>query len=419
MIKSFRLKNFTLFREEELHLSPNLNVIIGENGCGKSHLLKALYSLIAMSSEQGRKTVDPAFEEKISELDAHFKYIQTEEFKNFFYSSLFIPGGLPAEKLPTHAENHYLRYVEKQREDLLKETDASIKKPTKALLEKACAEKLSNVLRPEKLGNLASNHMTGDDGRRSELLIKNDDERTDIGISFSAASQSEVKVESLPQSWNREKPVFFPTRELLTLYPGFVSTYDNHYLEFEETYRDTCLLLGLPALKGERELQAKVLLKPIEEAMGGEVVLDNNGRFYLQQGKRRIEMPLVAEGLRKFAMLARLIATGSLLDKGYLFWDEPEANLNPKLIKTLAKVILDLCKQGIQVFIATHSLFLLRELEILQKGEKFSTLSTRYFGLNYTDNGVKVDQGDEIYDLSQIVVLDESLQQSDRYLDME
>ncbi|WP_281258757.1 hypothetical protein [Avibacterium endocarditidis] len=43
-----------------------------------------------------------------------------------------------------------------------------------------------------------------------------------------------------------------------------------------------------------------------------------------------MEIPLVAEGLRKLAMVARLVATGTLLDKGCLFWDEPEANLNPK-----------------------------------------------------------------------------------------
>lgn len=39
-----------------------------------------------------------------------------------------------------------------------------------------------------------------------------------------------------------------------------------------------------------------------------------------------MEMPLVAEGLRKVAMLARLIATGTLLEQGYLFWDEPETS---------------------------------------------------------------------------------------------
>ena len=418
MIKDFRLKNFTLFREEELHLSPNLNVIIGENGCGKSHLLKALYSLVAVSAEQGRKAIDISFETRMTSINNQLQFIKSEEFEKLNFEPP-VPEVMMVDGFLEKTRSSFIHFFEKQREDLLKEIEVAINKPTKAFLEKSCAEKLNNVLRPEKLGNLASHHVIGDDGRRAELFISNDDERTDIGISFSPTSQSEVKVESLPQGWIREKPIFFPTRELLTLYPGFVSTYDNHYLEFEETYRDTCLLLGLPALKGDRELQAKALLKPIEEAMGGEIILDSNGRFYLQQGKKRIEMPLVAEGLRKFAMLARLIATGPLLDKGYLFWDEPEANLNPKLIKTLAKVILDLCKQGIQVFIATHSLFLLRELEILQKGNDFASLSTRYFGLNSMENGVKVEQGDEIYDLGQIVVLDESLQQSDRYLDME
>jgi hypothetical protein len=42
-------------------------------------------------------------------------------------------------------------------------------------------------------------------------------------------------------------------------------------------------------------------------------------------GSGTMEMPLVAEGLRKLAMVARLISTGTLLDKGYLFWDKPEA----------------------------------------------------------------------------------------------
>jgi len=54
-------------------------------------------------------------------------------------------------------------------------------------------------------------------------------------------------------------------------------------------------------------------LRPLEEAMDGKVKLDKNGRFYLKSNtKGEIEMPLVAEGLRKLAMLAQLIATGNL-----------------------------------------------------------------------------------------------------------
>lgn len=89
--------------------------------------------------------------------------------------------------------------------------------------------------------------------------------------------------------------------------------------------------------------------------MGGAIILDKNGRFYLKNESGRFEMPLVAEGQRKLAMLARLIATGVLLDRGFLFWDEPEANLNPLLIKQVARSIVSLSQAGIQVFIATHS----------------------------------------------------------------
>jgi len=114
-----------------------------------------------------------------------------------------------------------------------------------------------------------------------------------------------------------------------------------------------------------------------------------------------------------------LIATGALLDKGYLFWDEPEANLNPVLIKQVAKSILELCDSGIQVFIATHSLFLLRELEILLSDSRYKKVKARFFGLHDTDVGVKIEQGVSVDDIGDISALDEQLAQSDRFLAMD
>lgn len=176
------------------------------------------------------------------------------------------------------------------------------------------------------------------------------------------------------------------------------------------------MLLGAPALKGPREQKIRALLESLEKAMSGKVVLDNNGRFYLKSpGSGSMEMFLVAEGLRKFAMLARLIATGSLLDKGYLFWDEPETNLNPKLVKESAEVILSLCHNGIQVFLASHSLILLRELDILCR-EKYKSVSQRWFGLRLDHGAVTVEQDDTIENLQTLITLDEELSQSDRIM---
>ncbi len=46
VVKSLNIENFTLFEKENLNFSSGLNIIIGENDTGKSHLLRLLYSLI-------------------------------------------------------------------------------------------------------------------------------------------------------------------------------------------------------------------------------------------------------------------------------------------------------------------------------------------------------------------------------------
>ena len=102
-----------------------------------------------------------------------------------------------------------------------------------------------------------------------------------------------------------------------------------------------------------------------------------------------------------------------------MFWDEPESNLNPKTIKLIAQTVLNLCKSGIQVFIASHSLFLLRELDILSQREEFKQVKSHFIGLHKGEDGVDVQQGDTIDDIGQIDALKEELSQSDRYLHVE
>jgi ABC-type hemin transport system ATPase subunit len=348
MLKSLHIENLTVFPKAGLLFGKNLNVIIGENGTGKSHILKATYAPIAVSAERAKES-------------------------------------------PSEA-------------------------PTKSFLATALADKLRSVFKPDELGRLARRRQGTATCR---LKFAFNSSKLDLEFSFTTSSKKEVVVAKVPDGWIEKRPVFLPTRELLTIAPGFVSLYETTHLPFEETWRDTCLLLGAPLARGPREARVKELLAPLEGAMGGSVDLDKAGRFYLNLSSGSMEMHLVAEGLRKLAMLARLIATGSLLDKGYLFWDEPESNLNPKVLRTVAKTILQIAASGIQVFIATHSLFLLRELHILQQRD-FQTLDSRCFGLHIGDDGaVAVQQGKTMDDVGDISALDEELQQSDRYLDIE
>jgi energy-coupling factor transporter ATP-binding protein EcfA2 len=345
MLESLELKNFTAFKEASLKFAPGLNVIVGENGTGKTHILKLAYSAIYVSSKGNLETL------------------------------------------------------------------------TKSYFQIAVADKLNAVFRPDELGRLAHRDRPG--RQRCEVSCLFSAKKHDLAFSFNTTSKSEVTIDKTPSVWLDKVPVYFPTRELLTIYPGFVSLYETTHLPFEETWRDTCILLGAPLAKGPREKRIKELLVPLEEAMGGKVELDKSGRFYLNVAGGDMEMHLVAEGLRKLAMIARLIATGSLLDKGFLFWDEPESNLNPKVIKQMARTILHLCRNGCQVFIASHSLFLLRELDILLRTDEFKGVESQFIGLHRSEDGVDVRQGQTIDDIGQIDALQEELSQSDRYLEME
>lgn len=57
-----RLKRFTAFKELDLTLSPGINVLVGDNGTGKTHLMKVCYAACDVSKTQ------KSFAEKLIEL---------------------------------------------------------------------------------------------------------------------------------------------------------------------------------------------------------------------------------------------------------------------------------------------------------------------------------------------------------------
>ncbi len=151
--------------------------------------------------------------------------------------------------------------------------------------------------------------------------------------------------------------------------------------------------------------------------MGGTVLLQGQRFFFQPEGKRYSRpINLYAEGLRKFGILWQLLRNGSLTSETTLFWDEPEANLNPALLRKLARVLAALARNGFQIILATHSLFLLKELHILhtEYRKDAQPLPIRYFGLNADKPGdpVRVTTVDDFEVLPDIVALDEELHQT-------
>jgi len=129
-------------------------------------------------------------------------------------------------------------------------------------------------------------------------------------------------------------------------------------------------------------------------------------------------MHLVTKGLRKLAMIARLIATGSLLDKGCLFWDEPESNLNPKIVNQVASTIVSLVQNGIHVFVAPHNLFITLEIHILLR-QSDSALDARFFCFHLEDGSARTKSGKSMDYAGDVISLLEDHSQSKLYIDLE
>lgn len=288
---------------------------------------------------------------------------------------------------------------------------------TKDELQRALADKLKDVCMPDTLGRL----VTRKPGRaRCEVAVRFRPESADeLRFSFATNSDKEVKLESAtPGHWLEAAPVFLPTKELLSVFPNFASTLRERHLSFDGTYLDLADALGVAALRKLRK-EEQELRESLEVTMRGKVAYENN-RFYLlpdSEGKGKIEMPLIAEGIRKIALLTYLVMNGGLRNKSLLFWDEPEVNLNPKLMRALAEALVDLTEKGVQIVLATHSLYLLRELT-LARAAKSATIPARFIALSLVDDIVKVSQADSLDEVDPIASLAAELEQGDRYMEL-
>lgn len=342
MLSELDISNFTAFQNAKFKFSPGLNVVIGSNGIGKSHVLKLAYSVAKTSFNQ----------------------------QNMVSQS-------------------------------------------KPVWQKAIAEDLIRIFRPENLGRLTRRQQGHS---KAQVVVKFDKlKEANFSFSFSTRSTTDVQIENdLPTKFAPALPIFIPTKELLSLFPGLRSLYNSYKLSIDETYPDLCDRLEHPLFRGPRLDKIKGIIEPLEEMAGGEV-RNEKGRFYLyQQEGGRLEIDLVAEGLRKLATLAFLLKNGSLTDTTTLFWDEPEANLNPVLIKKLARMLMLLSANKFQIIIATHSLFLLKELHILSKDD--SAYKVRYFGLSVNDKKATiVNPADDLEALPDITSLEAELEQTDRF----
>lgn len=288
-IKGTTLDNFTAFSRLDLRFCDGINIIIGKNGTGKTHLLKVLYAACAITEGEDR--------------------------------------------------------------------------------EKGFANKLRNVFHPYegRIGRLARRKSTS---VQANISIHGEGRRKlEARFSNHTISPENVTV-SAEAGWQKTKltSAFIPVKEMLAHAPGFLATTSLREISFEDVYIDIIKKAYLPRLRGPIDSGRKSLLQLLQSAIHGKVVTKGE-HFFLKNRQGDLEFTLLAEGMRKLALTWLLIQNGTLLNGSILFWDEPEANLNPSLMGDLVEVMLELQRLGVQIFLTTHNYVLLKEFDLRRRRE--------------------------------------------------
>jgi len=101
-----------------------------------------------------------------------------------------------------------------------------------------------------------------------------------------------------------------------------------------------------------------------KEVLGGKIVISDRGAFLFQENGRSFSIPVTAMGVANLGILALLIDRKVLTKESCIFIDEPETNLHPAWQVVMAESLFALVKGGVHVVIATHSVDIVKWLEV-------------------------------------------------------
>jgi hypothetical protein len=283
---------------------------------------------------------------------------------------------------------------------------------TKDKIEAALVEKLQGVFRPDNdaVGRLVNRRQGSS---HTDISLDMADSGS-VKIGFGTKREKHIDIEDTFRPDIQEtSPVYIPPKEIISATENFGSLYSDYHIAFEETYYDLTRLLERPLRKGPNTSEQRRVLKSFEQIVNG-TIIQKDKKFYLKvKGAGEFEMGLVSEGYRKIATIMYLILSGSLSKNAVLFWDEPETNMNPKMIRPLADAIIELSRMGVQVFVTTHDYFVQQCFNMAalysnpgSEGEK--PLKYNFLSL-YKDenNNIRFEQQEALSDLTHNAVMEE------------
>jgi len=204
--------------------------------------------------------------------------------------------------------------------------------------------------------------------------------------------------------------VYIPAKDMLTHSKGLPAMKKEYgtNMPFDDLY----INIIEKASKWNKVEVPKIAQKitPIlENIMDGVVEIVNEVFYIKKRNGRMIPFDFEAEGIKKIGLLWQLLMNESITEGTILLWDEPESNLNPKLAKTIADMLLELSRNGVQIFLTTHSYFLAKYFDILEKDKKEVIFHSLYREDDNQNSPILCESSDTFTMLTQNSIMDEKI----------
>ncbi len=347
MINSVQLKNFGPLTEIDWQNLGPINLVIGNNGCGKSFLLKAMYSAMR-TLEDYRRGDNPESANDILTKKLYWTF-ETQKIGDLVARSsgaaLSFSFKLDQKNLIYGFDKNAVSTIENLQNQIAPRIDNSIFLPAKEILS------IHHII----LKSRQQDKVFGFDDTYFDLALALQIEE----VAFRLISESLREIQNLP------------------------STPD---------YTDHSFSSAL--------LEAKKILGDL---IGGYVNYDKTThRWYFKKEHEYFSMGATAEGIKKVAILDRLLSNNYLSEKSIVFIDEPESTLHPAAISIFLDIVGLLAKHGIQFFIASHSYTVVKKLFLLAQQQQFSIPVISKEGNNWL-------QSDLLHDMPDNPIIDESI----------
>lgn len=198
--------------------------------------------------------------------------------------------------------------------------------------------------------------------------------------------------------------IFIPAKEILSIQDIILRSYEvEKSFGFDKTYVDLARALN-KTVKGRNFKEFSNARKSLTDAIGGRLEYDEAQKEWVFRDKNRrvIEINLTSEGIKRLSILDILLGNHFLTRDSVVIIDEAEANLHPALVFQFMEILVQLAKAGLQIFLSSHSYFVIKSLYVLAHKEQISIPS-----ISFEESGVKV--GDLLSGMPDNPIITESI----------